>query len=72
MSENGRSLGAYYTRGLSCDSGNYKRRFERAKRARAAKREKVHRALREAGFICIDGVWVAGVSALQAESFPRA
>jgi len=62
-------MGANYTRGLSCDSGNYKRRFERAKRERDKKRAKVHAALRAAGFRCENGIWVGnnGENVVQTE-----
>jgi len=49
----------YLPRGYSSNPGDYRRRFERQKRARAEKRAKVHAALIKAGFVCRNGIWLA-------------
>jgi len=52
-------MGAYNRFVVSCDPRDYSRRLERAKRARAKKRESVHAALAAAGFVRRNGIWVA-------------
>ena len=52
-------MGAYNYFVISGDPRNYRRRLERAKRARSEKRDKVRRALVQAGFVERDGVWIA-------------
>jgi len=52
-------MGAYNRFVVSCDPRDYRRRLERAKRARAEKRARIHRSLRAAGFVERNGVWVA-------------
>jgi len=46
------------TRGYSYAPGDYRRRLERAKRARAEKRKALERALVAAGWKKVDGIWV--------------
>jgi len=61
-------MGAYLGVSYSDDPRDHRRRLERAKRARAQKRSRVERTLREAGWVKIDGIWVSGVSAETLES----
>ena len=52
-------MGAYLGVSYSGNPRDCRRRLERAKRARAEKRAKVHAALIKAGFVCRNGIWTA-------------